>query len=105
MKSLKSTAATLAAIALVGCIALIGCKNRKEEPIPGPKADSPPAAGSIILPAPSATPPSTPASDSPSHSGSSGARRHGTPGISWFQGTVEEAYSTTCAKCTAMFWH
>jgi len=94
----------LAAAILAAAIALAGCKNREEKPIPGPKADVPAAAESVASP-PSATPPSAPSSESPAPSGSSGTRRHGTPGISWFQGTVEEAFSTSCAKCTAMFWH
>jgi len=38
MKLLGITTAILAAT-----IALAGCKNRKEEPIPGPKAAQPPA--------------------------------------------------------------
>jgi hypothetical protein len=89
MKSLGIATAILAAT-----IALAGCKNRKEEPIPGPKAAQPPA-GSVQ--SPSTTPSPDPSTDP-------GGRRHGTPGISFFQGTIEEAFST-CGKCTAMFWH
>lgn len=89
MKSLGIATAILAAT-----IALAGCKNRREEPIPGPKAAQPPA-GSVQSPS---TIPSPDPSTDPS------GRRHGTPGISFFQGTVEEAFST-CGKCTAMFWH
>jgi hypothetical protein len=88
MRSLGIAAAILAAT-----IALAGCKNRKEEPIPGPKAAQPPA-GSVQ--SPSTTPSPDPSTDP-------GGRRHGTPGISFFQGTIEEAFST-CGKCTAMFW-
>ena len=91
MKSLRFATALLAAT-----IALAGCKNRKEEPIPGPKAARP-TAGSVH--SPSANP-----SPSPNSATDPGGRRHGTPGISFFQGTVEEAFST-CGKCTAMFWH
>lgn len=94
MKSLGIATAVLAAT-----IALAGCKNRKEEPVPGPKAAQPPA-GSVQ--SPSATPPS---GHSPDTAGRGGAHRHGASGISWFQGTVEEAFSTTCGGCTAMFWH
>jgi hypothetical protein len=89
MRSLGIATAILAAT-----IALAGCKNRKEEPIPGPKAAQPPA-GSVQ--SPSTTPSPDPSTDP-------GGRRHGTPGISFFQGTSEEAFST-CGKCTAMFWH
>jgi hypothetical protein len=89
MKSLGIATAILAAT-----IALAACKNRREEPIPGPKA-APPPAGSVQSPSP---PPS------PNSTTDHGGRRHGTPGISFFQGTVEEAFST-CGKCTAMFWH
>lgn len=93
MKSLGIATAILAAT-----IALAGCKNRKEEPIPGPKAAQPPA-GSVQ--GPSTTP--TPGGSTDSATDRGGARRHGAPGISFFQGTVEEAFST-CGKCTAMFW-
>jgi len=94
MKSLGIATAILAA-----SIALAGCKNRKEEPIPGPKAAQPPAS-SVQSPSPT---PAAPAA-SPESAGDRGGRRHGAPGISFFQGTVEEAFST-CGKCTAMFWH
>jgi hypothetical protein len=92
MKSLGIATAILAAT-----IALASCKNRKEEPIPGPKAAHPPA-GSVQ--SPSTTPPPA----SPESARDRGGRRHGAPGISFFQGTIEEAFST-CGKCTAMFWH
>jgi hypothetical protein len=92
MKSLGIATAILAAT-----IALAGCKNRKEEPIPGPKAAQP-AAGSVQ--SPSAIP--SPGQDDTAHPG--GSRRHGASGISWFQGTLDEAFSTSCGKCTAMFW-
>lgn len=88
MKSLGITTAILAAT-----IALAGCKNRKEEPIPGPKAAQPPAAESAQ------TPSGFPGAPHPS-----GTRRHGASGISWFQGTLDEAFSTSCGKCTSMFW-
>jgi hypothetical protein len=89
MRMLWITAAVLTAI-----IVLDGCKDRREQPVPGPK--SPIAATE------------TPAMESPPASGeakgSASRRRGGASGISWFQGTVEEAFSTNCAKCTAMFW-
>jgi hypothetical protein len=90
MKSLGIATAILAA-----AIILAGCKNRKEEPIPGPKAAQPPAAESVQPPS------ATPSSDQAGGS----RRRHGASGISWFQGTLDEAFSTTCGKCTAMFLH
>ncbi len=91
MKLLGMTTAILAAT-----IALAGCKNRKEEPIPGPKAAQPPAAQSVQPPSP------FPGQEGAAHS--SGSRRHGASGISWFQGTLDEAFSTSCGKCTSMFW-
>jgi hypothetical protein len=96
MKSLGIATAILAAT-----LALASCKNRKEEPIPGPKAAQPTAES---VQAPSATPPSGPSTDADSAGHSDGARRHGASGISWFQGAVDEAFSTSCGKCTAMFW-
>lgn len=95
MKSIGIATAILAAT-----IALAGCKNRKEEPIPGPKAAQP--AAEAMRP-PAAIPPA-PSPDAAGHPGG-GSRRHGSSGISWFQGAVDEAFSTTCGKCTAMFWH
>ncbi len=92
MNSLGITTAILAAT-----IALAGCKNRKEEPIPGPKAAQP-TAGAVQ--SPSAAP--FPGQDGAGHP--SGSRRHGASGISWFQGTLDEAFSTSCGKCTSMFW-
>jgi hypothetical protein len=82
---------------LAATIALAGCKNRKEEPIPGPKAAQPTAESTQ---SPSATP--FPGQDAAAHP--SGSRRHGASGISWFQGTLDEAFSTSCGKCTSMFW-
>jgi hypothetical protein len=97
MKSLGIATAILAAT-----IAFAGCKNRKQEPIPGPKAAQP-TAESAQPTAESAQPPSaTPGQDGAARPG--GSRRHGASGISWFQGTLDEAFSTSCGKCTAMFW-
>jgi hypothetical protein len=94
MKSIGIATAILAA-----AITLAGCKNRKEEPIPGPKA---PQTAIESVQAPAATPPSAPSPDVTAHPG--GARRHGASGISWFQGAVDDGFSTACGKCTAMFW-
>ncbi len=99
MKSIGVATAILAAT-----IVLAGCKNRKEEPIPGPKAANPAAQSTLTArPGPAASP-SAPSPDAAENPGG-GARRHGSSGISWFQGAVDEAFSTTCGKCTAMFWH
>jgi hypothetical protein len=88
MKSIWIATAAVAATTL----ALTGCKNRREEPIPPPKATW-------------AAAPSTPirvkTANSPAHTNASGAH-HGASGISWFQGTIEEAFSTSCAKCPAL---
>ena len=92
MKLLGITTAILAAT-----IALDGCKNRKEEPVPGPKAGQP-TAESVQVPLATPAPPQ----DGAAHPG--GSRRHGASGISWFQGSLDEAFSTSCGKCTSMFW-
>jgi hypothetical protein len=93
MKSLGITTAILAATLVLAA----GCKNRKEEPIPGPKAAQPPTE--------SVHPSSAmPSSDQGGAAHPGGSRRHGASGISWFQGTLDEAFSTSCGKCTAMFW-
>ena len=89
-KSMLVTAAVLTA-----AIALDGCKHRHDEPVPGPKS---PAAATHA--------PMTESSPAAAGKAKSSANRGrtGASGISWFQGTVEEAFSTNCAKCTAMFW-
>jgi len=94
MKSLGIATAILAAT-----IALAGCKNRKEEPIPGPKAAQPTATGSVQPPS------AAPGQGGAAQPGPGGSRRHGASGISWFQGTLDEAFSNSCGKCTTMFWH
>lgn len=104
MRSIGITVATLALIVVVA-----GCKNRKQEPIPGPRAARPvaeaptapsphPVRGGGSVPTGAAAP----GAIAPNAPGSSGERRHGASGISWFQGGFEEAFS--CPKCTAMFW-
>jgi hypothetical protein len=90
MKSIWFTA-----VVLTATIILSGCKHRREEPVPGPKYSAPAA-----RPSPTESPPA--ASEQAKTPGS--GRKGGANGISWFQGTVEEAFSTNCAKCTAMFW-
>jgi hypothetical protein len=76
----------IAAAILAGAIAFVGCKNRKEEPVPVPNA----AWTAAAVPSPPAG-----RHDTVAH--------HGANGISWFQGTLEEAFSTTCHKCIVMF--
>lgn len=93
MKPLSIAVAILATI-----MALSACKYRKDEPVPGPKATSP-AATETVAPASEHPSPETRETGSPPDSD----RRHGANGISFFQGTLEEAFSTTCGKCTAMF--
>jgi len=87
----------IAATMLLVTLAVAGCKNRKQEPIPGPRAAQP-AAG-----APQQTGHPSGAVIDPGTTPPPGARRHGASGISWFQGGVEEAFS--CPKCTVMLWH
>jgi hypothetical protein len=90
---------SIATVLLSITLALSGCKHRKQEPIPGPRADRP-AAEALQTPSPSTAPgsPAT-AAEHPD------AQRHGASGIFWFQGTLEEAFSTTCARCTTLLWH
>jgi hypothetical protein len=76
----------IAAAVLAGAIAFVGCKNRKEEPVPAPNA----AWTAVAVQSPAAE-----RHDTVVH--------HGASGISWFQGTLEEAFSTTCHKCIVMF--
>ena len=87
----------IAAVVAAATIALTSCKNRRQEPLPGPRAGQPAATAQ----APSATAPE----DASSRAQPDTARHHGASGISWFQGTVEEAFSTTSGSCTAMLLH
>ncbi len=82
----------IAIAVLTATLALTGCKNRKEEPIPGPKATWSIAA--VQPPSPSAAEKVPVRHESQDH--------HGASGISWFQGTLEEAFSSTC-HCASMF--
>jgi len=88
---------SIAVAVLAIAVALGSCKNRKEEPIPGPKAAGP--AIEAIAPGNDRSAGETHGAAARPDSG----RRHGASGISWFQGTLDEAFSTSCAKCTAMF--
>jgi hypothetical protein len=112
MRSLWITATIVTA-----AIAVNGCKHRKEEPLPGPRSGATSAAGPTVEAGPattaagpdSATGQATPTSPptaagtpaaAPGPESRSGGREHhgGASGISWFQGTVEEAFSKTGAK-------
>lgn len=92
MKSIWIATAAVAATTL----ALTGCKNRKVEPVPPPKATW------AATPAPS-TPIRVKTANAPArHDASAAGAHHGASGISWFQGTIEEAFSTSCTKCPAL---
>ncbi len=80
----------IAAAVLAGTIAFVGCKNRKEEPVPAPNA-----AWTVGV--------ESPATNTNTSRRDASVRHGGASGISWFQGTLEEAFSTTCHKCAAMF--
>ncbi len=75
MKSLWLTAAVVTAL-----LAVAGCRERKSEPVPGPQ--SAPARNTTLARAAHA------AAASPH-----GAVRPDVSEISWFQGTLEEAFS------------
>ena len=92
MKSIWIATAALAATTL----ALTGCKNRKEEPVPPPKAWA-----ANPAPSPPVRVKTGPAAPSRHDTGAASAH-HGANGISWFQGTIEEAFSTSCAKCPSL---
>jgi hypothetical protein len=80
MKSLLNTAAVLTA-----AIALGGCPDKRPEPVPGPQS-----AAAAALPSSAATHAPEARRSTPSHGASE---------ISWFQGTLEEAFShRTCSE-------
>jgi hypothetical protein len=86
----------IAAAVLTATIALAGCKNRDEKPIPAPNAGWATATTqTAAAPVPVAKPSAKDRHDAGDH--------HGASGISWFQGTIEEAFSTTCRRCASMF--
>jgi len=87
----------IAIAAVAATLALSGCKNRKQEPVPPPKA--------TLWAAPSA--PSAPirvktAANARHDAGGAQHQQRGASGISWFQGTIEEAFSTSCATCPSL---
>jgi hypothetical protein len=73
------TAAVLAAAAIL----IAGCKERKRDPVPPPQSQ--PAASDRV-----------PGQDGDPHTAHSGRHVMGASGISWFQGTIEEAFSREC---------
>jgi hypothetical protein len=76
MRALLSTVAVI-----VVALALAGCPNRQQQPLPGPK--SPTSSGlkpRVITHAAAQSPGSSQERDSPDE-------------INWFQGTLEEAFS------------
>ena len=86
MRALFITAAALGA-----ALALCGCPYKKpQEPVPGPKVSLTPSLSSGRAGAGVAA--------------HAGAAEHPAE-IQWFQGTLEEAFSTTCHKCASMFRH
>jgi hypothetical protein len=94
----------IATAVLAATLALTGCKYRKQEPVPAPNAVSrtavaqPPADRETAGTA-------APAGTAPTTTARHGAATHyRASGISWFQGTLEEAFSTTC-HCASMFRH
>ena len=76
MKSLFITAAVVTA-----AIALGGCRGKRPQPVPGPQS-----------PAQSA-PTSSNGRDDDTRRRTAATRSHGVSEISWFQGTLEEAFS------------
>lgn len=90
----------IAVPALAATLAIGGCKNRKEEPIPPPNAVAWSTKTTIRLPAlPSRV--SAPARAEDQEASMMGDRghgmAHGASGISWFQGSFEEAFSIACS--------
>ncbi len=74
--------ALLSTVAVIGVgLALGGCHDRQQQPLPGPKSSTVsglvPGAASHAEPAPSASPPGRASPDE----------------INWFQGTLEEAFT------------
>ena len=86
MRSLLNTAAVVTA-----AIALGGCPNKRPEPVPGPQS------------APAQSAPTSDERDDNTRR-TAGVRSHHASEISWFQGTLEEAFSrTTCDGRRALF--
>src|SRR6185312_10158026 len=88
----------IAVPALAVALTVSGCKNRKEEPIPPPHAALLAAKTTLRLPVRTVAPTQPEGGNdglTVDHDG--GGVRHGTSGISWFQGSFEEAFSISCS--------
>jgi hypothetical protein len=89
----------IAVPALAVALTVSGCKNRKEEPIPPPHAGLLAPKTTLHLPSRAAAPTRLQGRDdrlTADHNGG-GGMRHGASGISWFQGSFEEAFSISCS--------
>jgi hypothetical protein len=89
----------LAVPALAVVLTVCGCKTRTEAPSPPPHAALWSTKSTLRLPAwaaPAALPEQRDDDMSTDHDGG-GGMRHGASGISWFQGSFEEAFSTSCS--------
>ena len=88
----------IAASALTLALTVSGCKNRKEEPVPAPNASGWPTKTAMHLPTlPTLVPAPEHLQDPPPAADSYRGMPHGTSGISWFQGSFEEAFSIACS--------
>jgi len=86
MRSLLMTAAVITA-----AIALGGCPHKRPQPVPGPQS------------APAQSTP-TSSNERDDHRRNAATRGHGVSEISWFQGTLEEAFSgRTCHERPSLF--
>ncbi len=88
-----SLSLTTAALALAA-LAVTGCKERKREPVPGPQSH--PQVWQQALPAASEIPLQQAGDGRHVQSAHKGGQPTGVSGISWFQGTIEEAFSRSC---------
>ena len=88
----------IVAIALTVVLAVGGCKNRKEEPVPAPNAALWPTKATVRLPALPRAPAPEHQEDTPAAGDDNDSpHSHGASGISWFQGSFEEAFSIACS--------
>jgi hypothetical protein len=85
MRSLLMTAAVVTA-----AIALGGCPHKRPQPVPGPQS-------SPVQSAPTSN------ERDDDNQRTAGARSHRASEISWFQGTLEEAFSRTPCERRALF--
>ena len=85
MRSLLMTAAVITA-----AIALGGCPHKRPQPVPGPQS------------APAQSAPTSNERDDDNRR-TAGTRGHRASETSWFQGTLEEAFSRTTCERRALF--